>query len=195
MTFFTRKENPEVVEKEVIHPAEDGYIPAFFLCRIIGWFAVAAVIVGVTLFWSFSNPNGRNEVLSGAMLIALISVVNGLRTLRTAKKKDYFTLRLTCIDVRPLNLFESIPAYLNPASNTAFRSGQQIALQSETGLKIIFVYEKSRKFLVGGIYDFYFHKPAKDDRLTTELLERLRIDHAIVDTDISKDIQASTINK
>ncbi len=190
--IFKKKDEPAVAEQEITVAAEGVRIPTFFLSRILGWFAVAVVIMGVTLFWMLSDFGGGNDMLGVAVLIAIASVINGLRTLRTAQKKDYFILRLTCVDVRPLHLFESIPAYLNPASNTAFRSGHQITLQTAGGLNIIFVYEKSRKFLVGARYDFYFRKPPGVGKLTTDTLEQLRIDHSIVDTDLTKDIKTST---
>lgn len=60
-----------------------------------------------------------------------------------------------------------------------------VALQTESGQTIYFTYERSRKFIAGMKYDFYFKKPPEGQPLTTQLLEQLRIDHAVVPEEIA----------
>lgn len=168
---------------------EDAPVPSFFLSRAIGWFGVAVVIIAMTLFWIYSGYGTFKGLFVGAALIGVICVANGLRSLKTAKKRDYFILRLKCVDVRALGILENLPSYINPASNTSFRAGQQVTLQTASGTNIIFTFERARKFLVGAQYDFYFHKPPEGQKLTTDMLERLCIDRALVSEEIDeKDI-------
>jgi len=182
---------------EVIQDAETNLelkteaLPAFFLNRAIGWFAVAVVVLGLTLFWVKTGGIFADGLFWGAALVAVASIFNGIRTWRIGSKGNYFTIRLKCMDIRPLNILENLPSFINPTSNTAFKSGQQVTFETVSGTKVFFTYERSRKFLVGARYDFYFNKPNDDEKVTVDMLERLRIDHAIVRDELSgEDITA-----
>lgn len=163
----------------------DTQLPLFFLTRSIGWFAFTLAIFICTLFFVQSNANSFLTIGAGAA-VGVLCIARGVSMLVIGKKRRFFVLRLTCMDVRLANALENLPAYLNPTSNTAFRSSQQVTFFTNTGTKVIFSYEKSRRFLVGARYDFYFNKPYKEsDNLTVDMLEGLRIDHAIVQEEIA----------
>ena len=196
---WNRKQKTQVNEEisqtsTVSADAETEGLPAFFLTRTIGWCAVAVAILALTFFWSRTSTVYSGNLMGGAGFIALIAVFNGYRIWRIGKKGEFFTLRLTCIDIRALGAVENIPSYINPASNTAFKGSQQVTFETETGTKVIFSYERNRKFLVGARYDFYFNKNQEGEKVTVDMLERLRIDHAIVRDELSSDDISAEIN-
>ena len=130
------KNNDLIQEANVNMKNTSDRLPAFFLSRVIGWCALAVVVLAITYFWTKSSTTFTTGLMSGAGLVALVSLLNGYRIWLIGKKKDYFTLRLTCVDARALNMLENLPSYVNPASNTAFRSGQQVTFTTTSGMKI-----------------------------------------------------------
>lgn len=164
---------------------KDGHIPRFFFDRILAWRALGAVsIVGLGgLAVTAKDP----MPILGGVVVALLCLAYSFRLRQIAKEKKYFVLRLTCVDVRPLGFVEGTIAYFSPSSHAAFRGGKMVVFETEAGQRIFFTYEKSRKFIPGAQYDFYFHKPPEGQPLTTQLLEQLRIDHSIVSEEISRE--------
>lgn len=160
-------------------------IPRFFLDRILGWRVLAAVAIiglgGLAAMMKDPLP------LLGGAAAAIFCWAYSIQLRQIAKRKEYFVLRLTCVDVRPLGLVEGTIAYFSPSSHAAFRGGKMVAFETKSGQRIFFTYEKTRKFIPGAQYDFYFHKPPEGQPLTTQLLEQLRIDHSIVSEEISKE--------
>ena len=75
-------------------------------------------------------------------------------------------------------------AYFDPTSQTAFKRAKSVIFTTENGQTISFTYERYRRFVIGQKYDFYFKKPRDGQDLTSETLERLRIDHTIVSSTI-----------
>lgn len=186
-----KKDGSEFIEQEQDReprlPVRDGEskVPAFFLTRAVGWFGIAILVLTVSLLWVKSS--GAGGLMGGAALVAVICMYNGVRTLRIGRRNQFFSLRLTCTGIRAVGALENLPAYVNPASNTAFRGGRQVTFATDSGTTVIFTYEKNRRFLVGARYDFYFNKPPHGEKITVEMLERLRIDHSLVREELSGD--------
>lgn len=185
---------PEIhlVEPE---PARDetessGQIPKFFTDRLLGWAAIAVVILVATVCFAIAIE--YPPFILVAVALDLFCLGYGGRLLYIAKKKDYFVMRLTCVGSRPLGVAEGLAAYLDPTSSTAFKSSKVVSFQTESGQIIYMTYERSRKFIPGARYDFYFRKPPKGQPITTQLLEQLRIDHSIVPDQVAdQDIKSA----
>lgn len=174
------------IDYEIPDRSKPDKVPRFFSDRAAGWYAVAAVILSVTVVFTLTVKDAT--LLLPAAAASLLCFLQGARLILTAKKGRYFTLRLTCTDVRPLNFVENLPLFMtSPASNSASRGSKQVTFRTETGKQIFFTYERSRKFIPGVKYDFYFHIPQYGETITVDMLERLRIDHAIVPDEISKE--------
>lgn len=174
----------QISDVEMEQPQSD-HIPRFFLDRILGWRALAIVtMIGLGgLASTIKDP----MPLLGGVGVAIFCWSYSVWLRRIAKKREYFVLRLTCTDVRPLGPIEGAAAYFSPSSHAAFRGGKMVAFNTKSGQQIFFIYEKSRKFIPGAQYDFYFHKAPDGQPLTAQLLEQLRIDHSIVSEEIFKE--------
>lgn len=181
-------------ETEIVNNANEATIPSFFLTRAIGWFAMAVMIMCGTFIWIASTTISFPGLMGGAVLAAAICAVNGANILYIGLKRKFFTLRLTCTEIRVMGLLENLPSYINPSSNTAFRGGQQVTFLTNSGTKVFFTYERARRFLVGARYDFYFNKPGNSDKITVEMLERLRIDHSIVRDELTSEDITDDVN-
>lgn len=165
-----------------VEQSQPDQIPRFFLDRILGWRALA---IGAMLgLGGLASVLKDPMPLLGGVVVAIFCWTYSVWLRRIAKKKEYFVLRLTCTDVRPLGLVEGAAAYFSPSSHAAFRGGKMVAFNTQSGQQIFFTYEKSRKFIPGAQYDFYFHKAPDGQPLTAQLLEQLRIDHSIVSEEI-----------
>ncbi len=183
MEFFQKK-----IDAQDTPQTQAEELPRFFTDRALGWSLLAAgsfiaiAIIAVAIEY-------YPMILAG-IAFAGFCLVYRARILRIGKTKDYFIIRMTCVDIRPLNLMEGVSAYIDPTSNTAFKGSKMVEFQTESGQKIFFTYERTRKFIPGAQYDFYFRKPEGDQPITSQQLERLRIDHAIVQEKVSvKDMQ------
>lgn len=176
----TNADAPETTQES----EKSAHISAFFLNRSIGWFAMAVAILAFTIIF-VKSVDGTSGLIMAAIAVAMLCIVR-IHMLSVGKRKQYFTLRLTCIDARTTNFIENLPSFINPTSNSAFRGSQQVAFLTNSGTKVIFTYERNRKFLVGTRYDFYFNMPPKqgDGKITVDMLEGLRIDHALVQDEI-----------
>ena len=161
-----------------VEQVQSNQIPRFFQDRILGWRALGTIaMIGLGgLASTMKDP----MPLLGGVAVAIFCWTYSIWLKRIAKKREYFVLRLTCTDVRPLGPIEGAAAYFSPSSHAAFRGGKMVAFNTKSGQQIFFTYEKSRKFIPGAQYDFYFHKAPDGQPLTSQLLEQLRIDHSIV---------------
>ena len=178
-----KKENREMelLTEGARAPSEE--LPKFFTDRALGWGLLALGILAGTVFFALATDH-LPLIWVGVALDAFC-LGYAAKLLHIGKTKNYFVLRMTCIGSRPLSFAEGLPAYIDPTSNTAFTSSKMVALQTESGQTIYFTYERSRKFIAGMKYDFYFKKPPEGQPLTTQLLEQLRIDHAVVPEEIA----------
>ena len=136
-------------------PSEE--LPKFFTDRALGWGLLALGILAGTVFFALATDH-LPLIWVGVALDAFC-LGYAAKLLHIGKTKNYFVLRMTCIGSRPLSFAEGLPAYIDPTSNTAFKSSKMVALQTESGQTIYFTYERSRKFIAGMKYDFYFKKP------------------------------------
>ena len=157
-------------------------MPQFFTNRIAIWAVLAVLFIALTGILAYTT--GQPELIAPGLLLAIGCAFYGYQIYQIARKGEYFVMRLTCQAIQSPNLLNGITSYFDPTSQTAFRRSKTVIFTTEQGQTISFTYERNRRFVVGGKYDFYFRKPTGTQDLTVEELERLRIDHKIVNEKI-----------
>ena len=157
-------------------------MPKFFMSRIIIWGMLAALVSVLALILAIST--GQYQLLVPGFFLAIGCAFYGYQIYQIARQGEYFVMRLTCTDIRPLGVLQGAVAYFDPTSQTAFKRAKSVIFTTENGQTISFTYERYRRFVIGQKYDFYFKKPRDGQDLTSETLERLRIDHTIVSSTI-----------
>ena len=156
-------------------------IPVFFLVRIAGWYALSLAILIVSIAWELSfGFSARSLVLP--IILSLLLAWKGTDLLYIAVKELYFTKVFVCKKTGFSRFSTQVRNYIDPTSQTPFRISQQASFQSEEdGMQVTFTFDRSRKLHEGARYLFYFRNPidAKGE-LTADMLEQLKIDHAIL---------------
>ena len=155
-------------------------VDAFFALRAIGFFVAGIVIAGSAIWFSWHLGSGiRGSLLLGTVAIIVCGLFS-VNLMRIAKSGRYFVLELTCIDITVPKRHEGAGEYFNINSQSAFRRNQKVTFATADGRNVTFNFDKTRKFMVGSLYAFYFRKPSIDEEVTLEMLEGLKIDHSII---------------
>ena len=150
----------------------------FFAVRIIMFTLIGLLLGIITVMVSPSMwPLG--------MVLFIVCAGYGFRLMHIARTGGYFVIEMTCVGVYFPKAHEMAGQYFNPASNSAFKRNQKVTFQTEEGKKVVFNFDRGRKFLEGAAYAFYFRTPPDGREVTIDILEGLKIDHSVVPQSIS----------
>ena len=155
-------------------------VDSFFGLRVLGFIGIglmlAISLVAVSIFtlgWVWSPT----MIISIAALV--FCSVYAFKLYYIALTHRYFVIELICVHIHFQKAHENVKEFFNPSSQTFFRSSQRVTFTTADEKRIVFTFEKTRKFIEGSKYAFYFRLPSSGDidGNTLENLTVLKIDH------------------
>lgn len=162
-------------------------IPIFFAVRAGGWFMLAFAVMVLTAAWELTMGYPTKSFIALTLVLIALFCWRGYDLLMVARRKRYFTRVLVCQDIGLGKMTAQLKNFIDPTSQTPFRICKQASFIADDGMQVTFAFDRSRKFHIGAKYLFYFRlPPCNIDDVTAEHLEYLKIDHAILPNNMSR---------